>query len=182
MSSRRNFLPDLWQSNQFNPMREMTRLQRDMDRMFDDFLSPSTLSGTPGREMAFSPPCDIEETDTHFLMTFDMPGISKKDVRIELRDNQLLVSGERQEQHRSEKNSRVNTERFHGTFVRSFTLPSNVDPEKVEAHYEDGVLRIAVPKSEAAKPRQISINESKGGFFKTLLGHREKEEKSEKAA
>ncbi|MEO5971016.1 MAG: Hsp20/alpha crystallin family protein [Bdellovibrionia bacterium] len=179
----RNLFPDVRRS-EWSPLREMSRMQRDIDRMFDDFISPgANLTGDVlNRQMVFSPVCDVEETDSHFLVSFDLPGINKKDVNIELRDNQLIVSGERKEEHKVEKRNRMSTERFYGTFQRAFTLPSTVDADKVEAQYEDGVLRVAIPKSEAAKPKQIEIKEGKGGFFQKLLGRGEKEVKSEKAA
>jgi HSP20 family protein len=124
-----------------------------------------------------SPACDIEETQDHYLVSFDLPGIPKDKLRIELKDDQLIVSGERKEERREEVKNRVSSERYYGSLQRSFTLPSAVDPSKVEAHYQDGVLRVAVPKtpeSEAAKPKQVQIKEGKEGFFGKLLGHHEK--------
>jgi len=140
------------------PIKGMRKLQRGIDRMFDDFFAPQYP-----QEM-MSPACDIEETKDHYLVSFDLPGVPKDNLKIELKDDQLIVSGERQEEHREEGKNRISSERYYGSFQRSFTLPSSVDANEVEARYQDGVLRIAVPKapeSEAAKPKQIQIKEGK---------------------
>lgn len=161
---------DLWRGDSWNPARELSLLQRGIDRLFDDMLTPFSSSN---REMdaawKFSPACDVEETESHYMVSFDLPGIAKDDVKIEVTDNQLVVSGERKSETK-EKGSRHIVERFHGAFQRVFTLPASVDAERVEANYQDGVLRIAIPKVEAAKPRRIKITEGKGSFIGKLLG------------
>ena len=106
----------------------------------------------------FNPQCDVEETEEHYLFAFDLPGVSKEDVKIELVENQLTVTGERKAEPAKENVVSHVTERFHGAFRRAFTLPMLVDSEKVEARFENGVLRITVPKAEAAKSRQIKIH------------------------
>src|SRR4051812_27920298 len=113
MAIRRNQIPSLWsESSNLNPLGEVSRLQRDIDRMFEDFLSPVTGRSLTGlgtgieRPMRFSPPVDVEETDAHYLLSFDLPGISKEDVQIEFKDNQLIVSGERKEERKEEKKNR----------------------------------------------------------------------------
>jgi HSP20 family protein len=115
----------------------------------------------------FQPSYDIKETKDHYLVTFDMPGVKKEDISIEVKDNQLSIRGERRH------------ERSFGKFERTFALPSNVDTEKVEANYEDGVLNVALPKAQAAKGRTIEIQSGKSGFFSKLLGGKEGKEESE---
>jgi HSP20 family protein len=115
----------------------------------------------------------VDETNTHYLMSFDLPGVKKEDVKIDLQENQLIVSGERKEETQGQGGSR---ERFYGAFSRSFTLPQNVDASKVEANYENGVLQIALPKTAVTTTgKQIPIKEGK-------LISQKKEGKSEKAA
>jgi len=131
----------------------------DFDRIVDSFLRPDSYSS-----VNFQPRIDLNETENHYMASFDMPGVKKDDIKIEMRGRQLVVTGER----RSEiKNS---SHRTTGKFERAFTLPESVDAEKIEAHYEDGVLNIALPKAEAAKPRTIEIQTANGGFFNKLLG------------
>jgi len=175
-------LPDILRREAMNPFREISRLQRTLDRMFGEFMSPyeqgygSAYSEDP---LVFSPPCNLEETDKHFLFSFDLPGISKDQIKIEVKDNQLVISGERKEETR-EKTARHATERFYGSFQRVFSLPSAVDAEKVQANYKDGVLRIAVPKAAESKSKPIQITEGSSDTFEKLLI--ESDKKKEKAA
>jgi HSP20 family protein len=128
-----------------------------MEQMYDDFFNePFPLEESLLSE-GFVPPCDIEETDSHFLVSFDLPGIKKDDVKIDLRDHQLTVSGERKE----ELKGRKSRERYYGAFARSFTLPSNVDADHVDASFEDGVLQVALPKTAVSERKQIPVKEGK---------------------
>jgi HSP20 family protein len=152
-----------------------------MERVFDQLLTEpfsSVLKPTDDLiefEQEFTPPCDVIEEDTHFLLTFDLPGVKKEDVKIELRDQQLLVSGERKREIKEEVKGRLTQERFYGSFLRSFVLPTHVDIEKVEANFDNGVLQISLPKTELSHAKQIPIKEGK------LLTHK-KDIKTEKAA
>lgn len=118
--------PSLWsRSDQLNPFRAMTRMQRQVDRMFDDLLSGNWTTELPAiSESALQPPCDVQETDSHYLLSFDLPGMSKNDVKIELQDNVLRVYGERKDERERGKGSNVRTERFYGTVERIMTLPT----------------------------------------------------------
>ena len=163
-----------------NPLNEMNWLQRNIDRMFEDVLTPFADMQIE-QNLDFMPPVDIDETNTHFMMGFDLPGVSKNDVSIEVRDNQLVISGERKEEHERKEGRRRATEVCYGAFQRMFTLPASVDANKVEATFQDGVLHIAIPKVEATQPKQIPIREGKGGVISRLTGGKT-EEKKEKAA
>lgn len=118
-------------------------------------------------EAAFEPTSEIEETETHFLMHVDLPGVPKKDIAISFEDGRLTVSGER----KLERKTKTMSERSYGKFVRSFSLPTDVQAEKIEANYENGVLTVAVPKGEAVKPRQIKISEGKSSLSPTEETH-----------
>lgn len=143
---------ELWQRERFNPF-----------RLFDELMAPITNGGLKDleRKYAFTPACNIEETGTHYLLTFDLPGVSKDQVKIEVSDSQLRVSGERKEEKKESSKSRHLYERFEGRFERVFGLPSSIDAEKIEGTYENGVLRIAIPKASAAKAREVKITEGK---------------------
>lgn len=141
----------------------------EMDRFFDDWnrVTPVTKAYD---ERAFEPACEVSESDEHYLMSLDLPGMKKEDIKIEMSDNLLTISGERRREN-AEKNQRVQRyEKSYGFFKRSFTLPASVEADKVEARYEDGVLELYLPKTHAAKPRQIEIQSEKGGIFGKLLG------------
>jgi HSP20 family protein len=122
-------------------------------------------------ERSFDPACDISEADEHYLMSLDLPGIKKDEINIEVNNNILTVSGERKRESASDKQKVQRFEKSYGFFKRSFTLPTSVDADKVEARYEDGVLELYLPKTQAAKPRHIEIQSGKGaGFFDKILG------------
>ncbi len=130
----------------------------EFDKIFD--ISPVKWSGLFGRQaIQFTPSCDTVESDTHYLFSFDVPGMPKEDIKVEITENTLVVSGERKETSRVKGKSGGYTERYYGKFSRSFTLPSAVNADRTEAEYKDGVLRISVPKVESAKPKEIKIGE-----------------------
>lgn len=159
----KDILPVTWRGKQhlWDPTREMHRLQHQIDQMFEDFFNISSPSEQFFREslqkQGFTPFCDTDETDSHYLLSFDLPGVKKNDVKIELTDNQLSIAGER----KGESKRKESSERFYGSFYRSFTLPSNVDPDKIEASFEDGVLQISIPKTQISPGKQIPIKEGK---------------------
>ena len=123
-----------------------------VDKFFnDDFYGGSSVS-------SFSPNVDIAETDKSFEIDFHLPGLKKDDIKIDLNDGRLSVSGERKfKNEKSEKNYK-SVESYYGTFNRSFQLPENIDADKVSAAFEDGVLKVVVPKDEKKlAQRTISI-------------------------
>jgi HSP20 family protein len=158
---------------------DLADFRREVDRLFDDFWLLPSLGAAAERAPAWAPATEIDERDDHYLLSIEVPGMKREELRIEAVDDQLVVSGERKlEERREGKGSRYSERRF-GRFRRAFTIPSHVDAGKIEAQYEDGILKIYVPKAEAAKPRQIRIGDSSsGGIFGRLLGKKEPEPKT----
>jgi HSP20 family protein len=123
------------------------------------------------------PACDVEEADNHFLISLEMAGVPKDQIKVEFHDGQIVISGERRYEAKKKENGQSYSERRYGRFQRAFTLPAGVDADKVEANYQDGVLRLYIPKTESAKPRQIKVTNGTGtGFFSRLLGAPKKEQ------
>ncbi|RYZ85851.1 MAG: Hsp20/alpha crystallin family protein, partial [Proteobacteria bacterium] len=108
---------------------------------------------------SFQPAYDVSETEERFLMSVDLPGMRKEDIKVEIQKDTIVLAGER----RRGLNA-TTTE----SFKRSFTLPEAVATEKVEARYENGVLELYLPKSPAAKVRAVEIQTGGGSFFQTL--------------
>ncbi|MBK9324334.1 MAG: Hsp20/alpha crystallin family protein [Bdellovibrionaceae bacterium] len=131
----------------------------ELDGLFDNFLkqeAPTTWSGNMKRAMAAR--VEVSETPQAFLVKFDIPGLKKEDIKIDLHDNRLTVSGERREEKREERDHKVHySELSYGSFARAYTFPTAVDAEKVEAAYDGGVLSLHIPKLGNAKARQITI-------------------------
>lgn len=132
---------------------------RSLDQFFGDEPSRrSLLSGSGGARDGWVPAVDVRETDESFVFTAELPGLTKNDVSITLEDNVLTLTGERQFDNEESKNEFRRIERSYGRFTRSFTLPNEVDDDKVEAKYGDGILTVTVPKTEKTKPRKIEIS------------------------
>lgn len=137
-----------------------------LDRLFERFWSgdifrPTLLtSGLLSEDVAnrtWMPAVDIRETDEAYEVYAELPGMKKDDIGITVENNVLTLSGERRFEKEVNEETFHRIERAYGKFTRSFTLPTQVNPEKVEASYKDGVLTIHIPKVEAARPRKIAI-------------------------
>ena len=144
-----------WESlREFSAMQD--RMNR-MNRLFRESYSPE------GPEEALTtttlaPPVDIYEDEHNIILKIEVPGIDEKDIDVRIQNNTLTVHGERKiEKEEKEENFR-RVERQYGSFTRSFTLPSSVDPEQVSAHCDRGMLKINLPKRAEAKPTQIKVN------------------------
>ena len=115
-------------------------------------------------EMSFadwSPSVDIEEEEDKYVIKADLPGVEKEDIEVKLENNVLSIRGEKKTEKETGKGTkRHRTERFHGTFARSFTLPETVKADQVDASYKDGVLLLTIPKEEESKPKSIDIKVS----------------------
>ena len=161
----------------WDPFREFVTMQDRMNRLFRDSYAPE------GRDEAlttttFAPPVDVYEDEHNVTLKIEVPGIDEKDIDVQVENNMLSVHGERKfEKEEKEENYR-RVERQYGSFTRTFTLPTTVDPENIQADYDKGVLKIKLAKKAEAKPKQIKVNvgSSAHGSQKTLEG---KEPKSE---
>jgi HSP20 family protein len=130
-------------------------LRREFDRLFDTVLRADEGDGI--QAPVWAPRTDISETEDRYVVRMDMPGLSKKDLSIELRDDTLTVSGERKSEYEEKKESLHRIERSYGRFFRSFTLPHASSSDEIAARMEEGVLTIEVPKREESRPRRIEI-------------------------
>ena len=128
----------------------------EMDELFHNRLA-SVLGGNNAESVAWSPVVDIEETELNYLIRAELPGLSKKKVKVVVEDGVLTLSGERDLERKVEGKTFHHIERSHGTFTRSFTLPENADAESVSANYKDGLLEIRVAKCEEALPKSIEV-------------------------
>jgi HSP20 family protein len=141
----------------WEPVRELTSLQNEMNRLFTTFFDTPTGGNGESAGRRWIPAMDLVETDDHFVIKADLPGLSEGDVSIELEDNVLTVSGERKAEHEDKREGYVRVERAYGAFRRSLTLPEGVDPEGVAASFDKGVLEVRIPKPEERKPRRVAI-------------------------
>jgi HSP20 family protein len=143
----------LW--GQYDPWQEMRRLQREMDQMFSHALTTNTGNNT----MEWSPAMDIKETDKEIVIHQDLPGVKKEDIKVELHDGILTISGERKSEIKEEKDKYYRVERSFGKFSRSIAVPKDLKEDQIKAQVNNGVLEISFPKAkEEPKPKTIKIN------------------------
>lgn len=133
-----------------SPFRELARLQSDMERMMQENFAA-------GKNLDFAPTCELEESKENYVMRFEIPGVKKEDVKIDLEGNQITVSAERKEEKTSNDKKKHYSEFRYGSYSRSFTFPTPIDESRVDARFENGVLSIVVPKASAATAKQIKI-------------------------
>ena len=140
----------------WDPFRDLYSLQNRLNRLFEEQYSGGREESlTTG---AFVPPVDIYEDEHGIQLKLEVPGIEQKDLDVKVENNTLTVSGERKfEQEQKEENFH-RIERRYGSFTRSFTLPSTVNTEDINASYENGVLKVRLAKRAEAKPKQIKVN------------------------
>jgi HSP20 family protein len=148
----------------WEPVRELNTIQQEMNRLFNTFFeAPAPGNGGSSTLRRWIPAMDLVETEDDFILRADLPGLSEKDVNIELAGNVLTISGERKAEHEERKEGYYRVERSSGTFSRSLTLPEGVDPGSVRASFDRGVLEVRIPKPEERKPRRVAINVSGAG-------------------
>jgi HSP20 family protein len=139
----------------WEPFRELAALQNEMGRWMN-VLSGGATPGN-GQSSTWLPAVDVWETDSELVLSFDLPGIPEDKINVELDDNVLTVSGERERTHEHSNERFYRFERRYGTFSRSVTLPAGVTEKDITANYKDGVLEVRVPKPEEQKPKRIQV-------------------------
>jgi len=140
----------------WNPVRGVVGLEDELRLLFGDFFGPDR-AGDETRFVRWAPRVDIAEENGNYELTADLPGLKKDDIKVEIHDNTLTLRGEKKiEEEKKEKNYRL-AERCYGEFVRTFTLPENVNKDTIEAEFKDGVLKLTIPKTEQPKPTQIEV-------------------------
>jgi HSP20 family protein len=141
----------------WDPFRNMTDIQGEVDRLFDSFLGKPTTSANGSAVRSWAPVLDMRETKDDLVLSFELPGVSEKDVSLSITGDLLTVKGERTFNRDSKDEGVRHVERVYGKFERSVQLPMPVQPEKVKATYRDGVLEVTLPKVEEVKPKEIKI-------------------------
>jgi len=140
----------------WEPFRELGSLQNEMNRLFNTVFD-TPAPGNSGTMRRWMPAMDLVESGDHFVLRADLPGLGQDDVKIELEDGTLTISGERKAEHEANEEGYYRVERAFGSFSRSLTLPQGVDADGVTAGFDRGVLEVRIPKPEERKPRRIEI-------------------------
>jgi len=134
--------------------RFLSRPERDFfDRFFGDFTLPSLMF----EDAEWTPAFDVSETGSELIVKVEVPGTDKKDINITVSDGMLTIKGEKKHEKKDENGHYHRVETRYGTFSRTLRLPTEVEADKVDATYKDGVLNVTLPKSEAVEPKKIEI-------------------------
>jgi len=158
-----------WHHGKSGTPSTLSDLQREVDRVFESFWSgfgtPSLLRENGGAlgSIALDVKVDASEDDKAYHVTAELPGMSEKDIEVTFADNTLTISGEKKDEKEVKEENYHRRERSFGSFRRSFTLPVEVDEEKIAASFKDGIMTIDLPKSQTAqkKAKKITIERGK---------------------
>lgn len=137
----------------WDPFQELVSWSNRLNRSLSDLPGGKTEDSFG----AWAPAVDIFEKDQNLVIRAELPGVDKNDIDVRIENGVLTLHGERKRENEVEEGSAYRLERVYGNFTRSFSLPTTVDPSKIQAVYKDGVLQLTVPKLEAAKPKRIDI-------------------------
>lgn len=152
----------------WEPVRELNSLQQEMNRLFSSFFDTPTTGNGGSYARRWIPAMDLVETDDHYVLKADLPGLSQDDINLEFEGDVLTLSGERKSERTEHEEGYYRLERAAGSFSRSLTLPEGVDPEAVTATFDKGVLEVRIPKPEQRKPKKVAIQV--GDAPKTIEG------------
>lgn len=136
----------------WEPFREF----EDMFRQYSPF-SGRALRRVGGEGAQWAPLADISETDKEYVIKAELPEVKKEDVKITLENGMITIAGERRHEKEQKDENEIRIESFYGSFSRSFSLPENIDAKGIRAESKDGVLRVRIPKTQAASAKPISI-------------------------
>ncbi len=135
---------------------DLSHLHREMNHMFDPYFRGGIADdGSFGT--FWSPPVEIREREDAYTVEVELPGLTKDDVKITMENDILTIRGEKNQESEEKRGNYPRSERVYGSFLRSFTLPSSVKNDKIEAQYKNGILTVTLPKVEESKPRTIEV-------------------------
>lgn len=154
-----NTLEKWFEGKRMTPFRDFDQLrdlQNSFDRVLSDLLDSKKLSKIEAAD--FHPSCEVTENNNSYMLKFDLPGVTKDQVKVAVDKDRLTVSAERKEEKHDETGKKVFSEIFYGSYSRTFTLPNPVDEKLVEAKFSNGVLTVKIPKTKSVEAKQIPVN------------------------
>jgi HSP20 family protein len=146
---------DRFNLESWQPMRELARVQNEMNQLFDQ------LSGEEGgwmQGLRYAPSIEMEETDNEIILKLETPGMEAKDLDIDVTDDTVTIRGERKTESKTEEKNLIRSEFHYGKFERRVQLPAPVKNTEAKAEYKDGLLRLVIPKAEATEKKAVKVN------------------------
>lgn len=153
----------------WEPAAELNSIQSEMNRLFTSLFDSPTRPSTGETARRWIPAMDLIESEDHYVLHADLPGVTEQDIDIELEAGVLKISGERRSTAGREQGGYRRIERSYGSFSRSLTLPDGINADAVQASFDNGVLEVRIPKPEQAKPRRVTISVGSGAAEDQLV-------------
>jgi len=141
----------------WDPAIDLVTLQEKLNRLFESNLIKSRYDEEELGSGVWAPPVDILETPESIVLIVELPGLDKKSIHVEVKENVITLKGERKLVKGIKEEQYHRIERYYGKFIRSFNLPSSVEKDKAQARFKDGILRVTLPKSQKVKPQQVTV-------------------------
>lgn len=139
----------------WTPIKDLLEIHKEMNKLFNAALGKYSEGHETGRMWA--PALDLTEDKDNLYVRVEIPGMNKEDIKLELRDNSLILSGHKEYEYEDKKENLHRIERSYGQFRRVIELPETIQHQKINATYKDGILKITLPKTEETKPKQLEI-------------------------
>lgn len=142
----------------WQPMRELDTLRRQMDRLFEDFWSDRGLPMLPTGEMTWMPAIELKETNTELVLKAQIPGISAKDLDIQVSEDTVTITGEYRDEQKTDEKGYFRSEFQYGQFQRVVALPTHVHNQEAKAEFKDGLLTLTMPKVEESERKVVKLH------------------------
>ncbi|MDY6972091.1 MAG: Hsp20/alpha crystallin family protein [Thermodesulfobacteriota bacterium] len=142
----------------FSPLRQMETISDRFNRLFEAPFHPTPWFSEESGLRDWRPVVDVYNEGEKVIIKAELPGVDKKDIHVDVKDGTLTLSGERSCTNEAKEENFYRKERAYGKFKRSFALPEGLNPDKIDADYKDGVLKIEIPKPEEKKPKEITVH------------------------
>jgi HSP20 family protein len=141
----------------WSPLKEIEEIRKEMDRLFEEFLSPVRRKRIVSSEGIISPNIDIFERMDEIVIQAELPGVKKEEIDITITDDRLIIKGEIKRAEGTKEEDYILNERSYGPFTRTINLPTDIDKSSVKAGFKEGVLEIVLRRKAEAKPREIKV-------------------------
>jgi HSP20 family protein len=143
----------------WQPFRELSAIRHQMDRLFEELLPRERdWLGLPGNGGMWTPAIEMEETNQELILKAEIPGVEAKDLDVEVTQDEVSISGEHQEEKRTEDKNFFRSEFHYGKFQRTIALPVSIQTDKIKSQFKDGILTLTMPKAEDAVKKVVKVN------------------------
>ena len=142
-------------------LREMEETARQLDSLFGRPLLSATWRRLPAEEREWTPAVEVFEEEDRYVVRAELPGLKEEDVEVSVGEGTLTIKGEKKTEHEVKEDDYHWSERSYGSFLRTIGFPSNVDADRIEAHHENGVLEISLPKAAEVRPKKTTAATSR---------------------